>query len=352
MRIFGKLLEDNIPFAVYKKPDSQSLHFVIPDKLHFSGFPSFSGVKQKSGFVMAPFHPKTGKTKIFLPANRQVKFSLPSLWNEYTQRNEDVSYISDYQLNNKLSDEYVRQFTEYKNNFSPDFNKAILSKIITLRVDQLNIEEYFLRLARHYPGAFVYFVQLSKNVKWLGATPETLIRLVNGEYEIMSLAGTSVTGEWTEKEKYEQQLVSDYIESLLRKFNIVNYRREGPGNFKAGKFYHLLTKYFIPVRELRDSLDGFINELHPTPAVCGYPQRKALDLILKTEKHNREYYAGYTGITGEDNVLDLFVNIRCMKISGNDLFLYAGGGITPDSELEPEWLETELKAGTLLNFLF
>ena len=86
--------------------------------------------------------------------------------------------------------------------------------------------------------------------------------------------------------------------------------------------------------------------MHPTPAVCGLPKEKALDLIYKTEPYDREYYAGYLGMVEKDTV-DFYVNLRCMKIYENTAALFVGGGITANSVAKKEWEETELKAETL-----
>ncbi len=95
----------------------------------------------------------------------------------------------------------------------------------------------------------------------------------------------------------------------------------------------------------------FISALHPTPAVCGLPKERALELIYKTEMHNREYYAGYCGPINYQGKTDLFVNLRCMKILPDKLALYIGGGLTAKSDPEKEWEETVLKANTLLSVI-
>jgi isochorismate synthase len=81
------------------------------------------------------------------------------------------------------------------------------------------------------------------------------------------------------------------------------------------------------------------------------PYRLSLDLLMKLEKHHREYYAGYLGPIGIDGKTDLFVNLRCMKVLPKHLALFIGGGITADSIPEEEWQETEIKADTLLSVI-
>jgi len=46
-----------------------------------------------------------------------------------------------------------------------------------------------------------------------------------------------------------------------------------------------------------------------------------------------------------------YVNLRCLQAINDQCFLYLGGGITKDSDLEKEWVETELKGQTLLQVM-
>jgi isochorismate synthase len=41
------------------------------------------------------------------------------------------------------------------------------------------------------------------------------------------------------------------------------------------------------------------------------------------------------------------VNLRCAQLFRNQAFLYLGGGLTAQSNVEEEWQETENKAKTL-----
>jgi isochorismate synthase len=126
---------------------------------------------------------------------------------------------------------------------------------------------------------------------------------------------------------------------------------EGPQTIQAGNAIHLSTKFSFDESSIQNRLADFIERLHPTPAVCGLTKEKALELILKTEKHNREYYSGFCGPINMKEKTDLFVNLRCMKILKDKLVLFIGGGLTAKSEIEKEWEETKLKSRTLLSLI-
>ena len=89
-------------------------------------------------------------------------------------------------------------------------------------------------------------------------------------------------------------------------------------------------------------------KLHPTPAVGGLPQQKAINFIRERENFDRQFYAGFFGIE-TDNSARFYVNLRSMQLFKNGLVLYAGGGITAQSNPEAEWEETERKLQTLLD---
>jgi isochorismate synthase len=92
--------------------------------------------------------------------------------------------------------------------------------------------------------------------------------------------------------------------------------------------------------------------LHPTSAVCGMPKVPATEFILKNEGYDRDFFSGFLGpvnIQSSEGQIEshIFVNLRTMKIEKNIATLYAGCGITADSNAEKEWNETEMKTQTL-----
>jgi isochorismate synthase len=191
----------------------------------------------------------------------------------------------------------------------------------------------------------------------MGATPELLLKKCNGRYFTVSLAGTLPVNDhngafnWTAKELREQEIVTEFIETQLKNFGIDDYNKTGPFTSFAGNVAHLKTKFDFPGAKVQAELGRFITTLHPTSAVCGSSREKARSYILAEEKHDREYYCGFLGEWNLSGKLNLYVNIRCMKIFDTRACLFVGGGITADSVLETEWDETNHKAKTLLSIL-
>lgn len=260
-------------------------------------------------------------------------------------------------IESTTQEEYEENFKNYQANIrSGNCSKAILSTIIKKDIpDAFNIGAYILKLREAYPQAFIYVLSSPMSGTWIGATPETLIKWEPSNVSTMSLAGTKKKDDphfrFGEKEKTEQKIVTDYIQQIFeQKFGGVKV--EKPTEFIYGAMVHLITKFIA-----KPSIDFCLNDLlalahqlHPTPAVGGYPKKEAGELIRSTEKHLRLYYSGYLGpVSG--HCAELAVNLRCMCVTAQHLYVFAGGGITVDSIQDAEWQETRLKAEALLKFL-
>jgi isochorismate synthase len=216
--------------------------------------------------------------------------------------------------------------------------------------------EIFRKVLDSYPNAFCYFWYHPKIGIWIGATPELLFLKQNSTLVTVSLAGTkkSTTTDkpsWGKKEKEEQDLVTQHIVQQLSGY-VPDLSIGKVNSVRAGNLWHLKTKIWGTVGDLK--LKSIIQALHPTPAICGLPVSEAEAFIERNENYDREYYTGFLGELNIDNdkTSHLFVNLRCMQIKDDSVFLYIGGGITGSSNAEQEWIETVHKSETMLNMIF
>jgi len=246
---------------------------------------------------------------------------------------------------------YISQAT----NLVSFLQTSTLKKLVYSRVKSAPLiisgRTLFDRLEAAYPMAFVYYFKDPELGEWIGATPEVLIKGTNQSFESMSLAGTKKAEDespWGSKEIEEQDFVSQFLQQTLVKHAVSDLRSDGPKTVIAGPLAHLRTDF-----QWKSSLNQAWNiakDLHPTPAVSGTPRENALAWIQSEEKHERQFYAGMIGRMDEQS-MNLYVNLRCAQIQGDQIYLYVGGGFTADSIPEKEWEETENKSRTLLNLL-
>jgi len=349
-----------LPFVVYRKPNTNEVKAMLQNDNVLHCVSDYS----ESGFVFTPFD--INRESILLPLNASEVMSI-----------EDEGHYEDRTISHLLLEPSELEKTQHLNLVETgidaitknEFKKVVLSRCETVRLSEDNPIHFFKRLLNNYPTAFVYCWYHPKAGLWLGATPETLLNVEGNRFKTMALAGTqkhegTLDVIWEEKEKQEQQFVTDFIvESLKEATNTVNV--SNATTIKAGNVLHIKTKIS---GTLNSGLKTILQKLHPTPAVCGMPKQRAKEFIIKNENYDREFYSGFLGELNlketftrntnrrnvENNayntvksVTNLFVNLRCMQLKNNEALIYVGGGITNDSIPENEWQETINKTQTI-----
>ncbi|MFK7774676.1 MAG: isochorismate synthase [Saprospiraceae bacterium] len=348
-------LEKNIPFALFRAPN-QPVRFVA----QLSPLTEDHKI-EASGFHFAPFSNRENVPHFVIKND----VNIVAVENGNSIPNPTISKLEIPTFLENKNQMNVVDFPTYENHIQSylDFfeknetQKAIYSRIKKTELpEDFDLISFFEKIENAYPRAMVYIVNLPGLGLWAGASPEKLLTYKNGIAETVALAGTQKILEqknienltWGKKEIEEHGMVVDYILKKIKDNNLEILNRSETYTSQAGAMAHLKQRFEVKIT--KSALPKFIQDLHPTPAVCGLPKEKALDLIYQTEPYDREYYAGYLGMVEKDAV-DFYVNLRCMKINNNITALFVGGGITANSDARKEWEETELKAKTLLNIL-
>lgn len=233
-----------------------------------------------------------------------------------------------------------------------EFQKLVVSrvKVIPLPIN-FNAINFYHTLNENYKNTFNSLFYY-KNALWIGASPELLLKSSNNKIHLMSLAGTIKNTDnsiFTAKEFEEQNYVTHYIKEILNNYCVpdtIHIASQKTLNFGAIK--HILNEISGNLNTI-ESLYPLLQALHPTPAVAGIPKIEAQNYI-KNHENYRDQYTGYIGVFNKDQC-ECYVNLRCMQVFKNQIILYAGCGITADSDPELEWLETEYKIDALLKFI-
>ncbi|WP_297334201.1 isochorismate synthase [Flavobacterium sp.] len=343
-----KHLKAQLPFAVYCKPGASVVTGLFGSKKSIEHTNDLSN----KGFVFAPF---SGGEAVFLPAAEcevlTQHIDLPLA---------EISSAREFSVdaNAKAAFEALvgKCITAIKSN---DFTKLVASRTETVETGA-DVTTIFRRLLPAYPNAFRYCFYSEMTGLWMGATPEQLLQANKGKIHTVALAGTQVynvgiQAVWPEKEQEEQQIVTDYITQALQE-SCTNITATSPYTFRAGNLAHIKTDITAQLKN-DIALSDVIKKLHPTPAVCGMPKDEAAVFLKENEGYNREFYSGFLGelntdfASGQQDKSDLFVNLRCMKITGNTAQLFIGCGITKDSNPEKEFHETVNKSITMRRVL-
>ncbi len=384
----SKHYQDELPFVAYRKPNDTLLKAILQKDSQRYLTNNFT----ESGFVFAPFD--SNQDAFLIPTSNAHEISVKIDENDISE----VKFSSQRESENVVTPNetdksaHIKQVEHGIDAIKTGvFSKVVLSRRESIALKATDPIEIFKRLLQRYPTAFVYCWFHPKVGLWLGATPETLISVRGNQLKTMSLAGTQAFEGmtdviWKEKEKEEQQIVTDFIvESLLNAVDtnqktssnessghLKDLKVSGPNTVKAGNLLHLCTEISMRLKPETKTLKPILEALHPTPAVCGFPKEKAKAFIIENEGYPREFYSGFLGelnlnetISRNNNrrnvennaysiqkkVSNLYVNLRCMQLKDLNIFIYVGGGITKDSNAEAEWVETVHKSQVIKSVL-
>ena len=336
---------------VYRLPQQKKVSILV-QLSEASQLFDLKNIESVSGFIIAPFN--SAETKKAYLLKPDILIDSISEFAELDEIRSLPNKLGNKKLINKIwsKETYLEKADSVINDLkNKKLQKLVLSRVIEKKLQKdFDPGAAFASLNDRYTDSFNYVFHLPEIGSWIGASPETFLKLTETHAETISLAGTKPIDNlnWTPKEIEEQAIVTDFIKSQLRRLNIISYSVQDPKTHKAGNVGHLSTKFMIPIQDLQNKTGELVSALHPTPAVCGMPQQEAYEYIRKVEDHDRKFYTGFLGPWQLKEQSELFVNLRCAEFNRSELHLFVGGGLTSSSVAESEWEETEYKSKTLL----
>ena len=359
--------EGQLPFVAYRKPavsekDDCDLFAILQKDDTLYRVKDYT----EHGFVFSPFDQAGDTVLIPVPVPGRAVSSgvLHTRCKGIKEETEKEWKATGDTLSGEQHIELVKQGVRAIKNGK--LEKVVLSRKQQVPLHQPDVIGIFRRLLGLYDDAFCYIWYHPKVGIWFGATPEILLRIRENRLYTMALAGTQkFRGKedvvWGSKEIREQQVVTDAIVDSLR-FKVNRLKIAPAKTQRAGNLLHIKTD--IEAELAKDFKCGHIasllRELHPTPAICGFPRKEAMQFIREHEGYSRTYYSGFLGELNMDSGRDgtevgrnsaFYVNLRCMQVRGEEATLYVGGGITADSDPEAEWQETVNKSETMRKVL-
>ncbi|HUA94681.1 MAG TPA: isochorismate synthase, partial [Acidimicrobiales bacterium] len=259
-------------------------------------------------------------------------------------------------------------------------DKVVLSRAVTARfAGPVTTAAAVRRLRRGEPSCTVFAFPTGTGpehdrggggARFLGASPELLVRRVGATVESHPLAGTAGldpgagngdAGKVAEhllastKDRVEHRLVVEAVAAALRARCTELLVPDEPSLVRLGSVAHLGTA-------LRGTLrpDGegrlppalvLLADLHPTPAVGGVPRDEALICIAELESTPRGHWAGPVGWVDSSGDGQWMIGIRSATVDGASASLTAGAGIVAGSDPRAELEETTVKLVPVLEAL-
>lgn len=346
------LIEKNIAFALFRLPMTKEPVLVIQSEGEPRQLTDFSELNNEKGFIMAPFSISADSPLVVIEPTQTIKG-----WDAIEQGFCQGAEPGVYSLHSNVNTSDFKKYQDVFDRFigalhQKDFEKLVLSRSKTCKITgNYSLYTLFKKACSLYENAFVYLCFSKSGGVWLGSTPEILLSGKEGQYSTVALAGTMrisdpfIAYEWSKKNQQEQAIVSNYIRTNLKDLGI-SPKEQGPFTATAGNLIHLKTIFDFTLAEA-SQVPKLVSLLHPTPAVCGLPKQEAYAFIRQHEGYDRSYYSGFLGMMDPEGETNLYVNLRCMQLTQNEIRFFAGGGILCGSDAESEWNETEDKMQTM-----
>ncbi len=233
--------------------------------------------------------------------------------------------------------------------------KIVLARKSTLIfASDLQPQILLLLLQPHNYPSYHFCFQIDPNTAFIGTSPERLYHRQDRLLATEAIAGTRQRGNSIEidrqlsdelqtspKDLLEHQLVVNNLRVILAQLcDAVTIDRSST-ILKLNKVQHLYTQCQGVLKTGLTDAD-ILPQLHPTPAVGGFPRTQALKLIQELEPFERGWYAAPVGWVGYDDT-EFAVAIRSGLVDGDRLLLFAGAGIVTGSQSAEEWAEVENK---------
>lgn len=227
--------------------------------------------------------------------------------------------------------------------------------------DTLNL---YGKLRKINPSPFMYYLKFGKN-KIIGASPELLFSLRDGEMTTKPLAGTIKRGK-NEIQDYKlaRILLNDPKERAEHNM-LVDLHRNDLGRvaqFGTVRIRDLMTvKKFSHVQHISSEIVGIIRSEEdmfsglasnfPMGTVCGTPKLETIKIIDSNEPEARGPYGGGVGHFGFNGDCTFALALRSLFISNKYAYAQTSGGIVYDSQPEKEYDEIQRKLAAMREVL-
>src|SRR5258708_10059150 len=211
------------------------------------------------------------------------------------------------------------------------------------------------------PSPYMYFLNFGE-YQIVGASPELLVLVEDGQISTRPIAGTMPRGETSEEdEAFATRLLSDEKERAehimlvdLGRNDVGRVAKPGtvsvPRLMEIERYSHVMHIVSDVVGELRPGLRPIdaLRACFPAGTLTGAPKIRAMEIIAELEADQRGPYGGAIGFFNRDGDLETAITIRTLVLKDGVAHIQVGAGIVADSDPPTEYQETINKANATL----
>lgn len=284
-------------------------------------------------------------------------------------------------LNNEIYPEQLNDSSiskSFQSNMSRDYYNDSISKIInyinqgeciqvvfsqrfekSITVHPLEI---YRSLRKINPSPYMFYLNLD-GFQVVGASPEMLVRCMDGNLDYHPIAGTRKRGKTEEEDDFLANELRNSEKDKAEHIMLVDLGRNDIGKVsKIGtvnvtqlmgieKYSHVMHLVSHIKGKLEDGLTCYdvLRSCFPAGTLSGAPKIRAMEIIADLEKDRRGVYGGVTGYISFSGNMDTAIALRTMVVKDCNAYVQAGGGIVADSNVDHEFQETVDKATALFH---
>jgi anthranilate synthase component 1 len=256
-----------------------------------------------------------------------------------------------YEANVLAAQEYVMAGDIFQVQVSQRFSKPTAADSFTI----------YRALRTVNPSPYMFYIRTGEG-DLVGASPEMLVQVQDGQVETRPIAGTRWRGkDAAEDEQLARDLLADEKERAEH-LMLVDLGRNDigrisvPGTVSVPTF--MTIEKYSHVQHISSAVTGqlradmkpidALRACFPAGTVTGAPKIRAMEIIAELEGEQRGVYAGGVGHVGFNGDLDICIALRTMVVKDGVAYAQAAGGVVADSTPEYEYNESRNKAAASL----
>lgn len=210
------------------------------------------------------------------------------------------------------------------------------------------------------PSPYMFHLKID-SYDIIGASPELMVKVEEGEVEIRPIAGTRKRGINAYEDKVNAKDLLNDKKEIAEHLMLLDLGRNDVGKVSEFDSIRIKEKMNIEmyshvmhiVSDVRGRLKKNKNIFDalksgfPAGTVSGAPKIRAMEIINELENDSRGVFSGAIGFFDFNGNLNSCISIRTMVLKNNIAYFQAGAGIVYDSIPQKEFEETISKAKVL-----
>ncbi|MDH4199554.1 MAG: anthranilate synthase component I family protein [Spirochaetia bacterium] len=224
--------------------------------------------------------------------------------------------------------------------------------------------ELYAKLREVNPSPYMFYVKFG-DTKLIGASPELLFRLRQGEIETFPLAGTARRGKNAAQDMEFARILLNDPKEIAEHNMLVDLHRNDLGRvahigsvkvrrlMDIKKFSHVqhISSEVVGIIDRKEDMFSALARVFPAGTLSGAPKIESMKIIERIENEPRGPYGGAVGHFGFNGDSTHVIPIRTLFIKGNKACSRASGGIVYDSSAENEYQEIVNKSAAIAKSL-